>query len=227
MPRPRKPAKPRKKKVPIRKFKALTRNRRVFKLFEDNRGLAFKLARQFWENNKSVFRSQGVELPDLQQEALILLGRAAEDFDPSLGFKFSTLAWEYIVRKLTSLLRRAGKRRRRARIVSLDQPVKGEHSGEPLSARIRDKRELETPSTGLRNKLLEVINGLRESDRNKRILIERFGLSGESGGPKTLEEIGRKYGVSKERIRVIGKRLLKKLREHPEIRNLYDLFRSK
>lgn len=48
------------------------------------------------------------------------------------------------------------------------------------------------------------------SDREKRILKERFGLNG--GSTKTLEELGRMFGFSKERIRQIEDTAIKKLR---------------
>jgi RNA polymerase primary sigma factor len=46
--------------------------------------------------------------------------------------------------------------------------------------------------------------------RERRILSARFGLEGES--PKTLEEVGRKFGVTRERIRQLQNGALSKLR---------------
>ena len=50
------------------------------------------------------------------------------------------------------------------------------------------------------------------SDREKRVLEERFGL--QDGRPKTLEEVGRMFAVTRERIRQIEAKALRKLR-HP------------
>jgi RNA polymerase primary sigma factor len=47
-------------------------------------------------------------------------------------------------------------------------------------------------------------------DREKTIVLERFGLNG--GKPKTLEQIGRTIGVTRERIRQLQARALSKLR---------------
>jgi RNA polymerase primary sigma factor len=49
-------------------------------------------------------------------------------------------------------------------------------------------------------------------ERERDILIKRFGL--ESGVPRTLEDIGQEYGVTRERIRQIEAKALAKL-AHP------------
>ncbi|MDD3012773.1 MAG: sigma-70 family RNA polymerase sigma factor [Candidatus Gastranaerophilales bacterium] len=58
------------------------------------------------------------------------------------------------------------------------------------------------------------------SDREQKILKERFGLNGETG--KTLEELGRMFGFSKERIRQIEETAIKKLRTSHQIKHLRD-----
>jgi len=47
-------------------------------------------------------------------------------------------------------------------------------------------------------------------DRERKIIFERFGLDG--GKPKTLEEVGKKFGVTRERIRQLQNLALAKLR---------------
>ena len=47
-------------------------------------------------------------------------------------------------------------------------------------------------------------------DREKKIIFQRFGLDG--GKPKTLEEVGKKFGVTRERIRQLQNIALSKLR---------------
>ena len=47
-------------------------------------------------------------------------------------------------------------------------------------------------------------------DRERKIIFERYGLDG--GEPKTLEEIGKKFGVTRERIRQLQNMALAKLR---------------
>ena len=49
------------------------------------------------------------------------------------------------------------------------------------------------------------------SDRERRIIVSRFGI-GKADEPKTLEEIGALFGLTRERIRQIESRAFKKLR---------------
>jgi RNA polymerase primary sigma factor len=71
----------------------------------------------------------------------------------------------------------------------------------------------------LRGKLGEVLNGLNE--RERRILELRYGLS--DGYSRTLEEVGKQYNVTRERIRQIEAKALRKLR-HPTRRSKLEGF---
>ena len=62
----------------------------------------------------------------------------------------------------------------------------------------------------MREKLNEVLDEL--ADRERKVISLRFGL--EDGHPHTLEEVGREFGVTRERIRQIESKTLAKLR-HP------------
>ena len=62
----------------------------------------------------------------------------------------------------------------------------------------------------LREQLDQVLDGL--ADRERKVIKFRFGL--EDGHPRTLEEVGREFGVTRERIRQIESKTLVKLR-HP------------
>jgi RNA polymerase primary sigma factor len=71
----------------------------------------------------------------------------------------------------------------------------------------------ETPFELLRDKnLLHQLDGLLDvlDQREKKIILQRFGLSG--GKPKTLEDIGKNFGVTRERIRQLQNIALAKLR---------------
>ena len=57
-------------------------------------------------------------------------------------------------------------------------------------------------------------------ERERKVIELRFGLKGES--PLTLEEVGRAFGVTRERIRQIENNTLKKLESLPEAQGLKD-----
>ena len=70
----------------------------------------------------------------------------------------------------------------------------------------------------LRNQLHGVLDELQ--DRERRVLELRFGL--EDGVSRTLEEVGREFGVTRERIRQIEAKALKKLKEKSTKKQLDD-----
>lgn len=105
--------------------------------------------------------------------------------------------------------------------VSLETPV-GEEEDSHLSDFIRDDR-LPVPSeaatyTVLREQLVEVLSTLTQ--REQRVLCLRFGL--EDGRARTLEEVGREFNVTRERIRQIEAKALRKLRHPSRSRKLRD-----
>lgn len=78
--------------------------------------------------------------------------------------------------------------------------------------------EYKTQKSFLSYDVMKLLEDLNEKERI--ILINRFGIMGEP--PKTLEELGKKLGFSKERIRQIEGSAIKKLRCNPEYKHLKD-----
>jgi RNA polymerase primary sigma factor len=70
----------------------------------------------------------------------------------------------------------------------------------------------------LREQVQEVLNSL--TDRESRVLKLRFGL--EDGRTRTLEEVGREFGVTRERIRQIEAKAIRKLRHPSRSKKLRD-----
>ncbi len=106
-------------------------------------------------------------------------------------------------------------------VISLESPI-DEDEESTLSDFIPDERNL-TPSqltaqSLLRDKINEILVDLNE--REQKILRMRFGL--EDGITHTLEEVGKGFGVTRERIRQIEAKALEKIREHEGARALEE-----
>jgi RNA polymerase primary sigma factor len=98
------------------------------------------------------------------------------------------------------------------RPTSLDAPISDGDSIE--FGEIIGDEDAQTPFELLRDKNLR--GELREllqvlDDRERKIIFQRFGLDG--GKPKTLEEVGKKFGVTRERIRQLQNLALAKMRQ--------------
>lgn len=70
----------------------------------------------------------------------------------------------------------------------------------------------------LHDQLIEVIKSLTE--REQKVILLRFGL--EDGKPRTLEEVGKVFGITRERIRQIEAKALRKLRNPSKTKRLKD-----
>ena len=105
--------------------------------------------------------------------------------------------------------------------VSLETPI-GEEEDSHLGDFIQDEH-VAVPAdaaafTLLHEQLIEVLSTL--TDREQKVLRLRFGL--DDGRPRTLEEVGKQFNVTRERIRQIEAKALRKLRHPSRSRKLKD-----
>ena len=109
--------------------------------------------------------------------------------------------------------------------VSLETPI-GEEEDSQLGDFIEDSQAVVPPDAAsfsmLQEQLTQVLDGL--ADRERKVIELRFGLV--DGHPHTLEEVGREFGVTRERIRQIESKTLAKLRHPSRSSKLKDYIES-
>lgn len=222
-----------------------------------------------------VKRYNSVDLTreDLIQEGNLGLIKAAEYFDPELGYKFSTYAMWWIRQAVTRAIFNSGMIRmpvylredmiRVAKfmskyhsehgvdaptevvenfiaekgmnrnilatindmsfVVSLDTPVndggvEGD-SDSTLGDFVADAQNVEQEViNSQRNELIKsILNSSSFTERERQVISLRFGLNGDQ--PRTLEEVGYMFGVTRERIRQIESKALLKFKNSWKVKN--------
>ena len=105
--------------------------------------------------------------------------------------------------------------------VSLDTPI-GEEDDSHLGDFIEDDSALSPADSAAFSMLREELNTALESltDRERQVVELRFGLR--DGRARTLEEVGREFNVTRERIRQIEAKALRKLRHPSRSKRLKD-----
>ena len=136
--------------------------------------------------------------------------RAAEKFNYALGNKFSTYASWAIMKNFARTIPNEFKHRDRFR-TSLDEMFAFQSDGKT------NRQKLEREDLLRKSEVTKMLNNL--DDREQQIIIRRFGLDPQRE-PQTLQQVGVEMGVTKERVRQIQAKALKKLRLNADERHL-------
>jgi RNA polymerase primary sigma factor len=110
-------------------------------------------------------------------------------------------------------------------LLSLDAPV-GEEDDSYLADFIKDDGAEEPLDAATRQMLQEAVKEVLDelNEREKEVVVMRFGLDDEQA--RTLEEVGKQFGVTRERIRQIESKTLAKLRHPHRSQKLRDYLES-
>ena len=206
-----------KKSNTLKQFKKPFKSLSPSKLVEKNKRLAFWTINKSWARNFSALEKLGITKQDLMQDALLELFKVAKAGKPSEN-EFSTLAVTRVRNMLLNKLKALKTKKRTGQTISLDQPLNGKDF---IYSTIEAKKPSKTSSLELRENFVKIITGLNFSKRDKEIAIAYFGLR--DGSPKSYNAVGKRYGLTKERIRQIVSNILQKLKFNPKMQQFKGL----
>jgi len=189
--------------------------------FDYRRGYKFSTYAHWWVRQgitrAIADQSRTIRVPVHIDEAIKKLARVSRDLVQDLGREPT---FEEIAEKMNMPVGKVQKIMKVAQVpLSLETPI-GEGEESHLSDFIEDKNMLSPPDQviyiNLREKIEEALK--THTQREANILKMRFGLG--DGREHTLEEVGQKYKVTRERIRQIQEKAIRKLKHSRHSRKL-------
>ncbi len=188
-------------RIPVHLFEAISRIFRVQR----------KMTQELGRIPNSAELALGTEYLDKKDiQTILRLQAKGEKPPPELQAR-----WEAAAKKIETILRIAEEP------VSLEVPVGGDNSSQ-LGDFIEDEEAISPVDAASREMLREQVQSALAvlSDREREVLELRFGLN--NGKEHTLEDVSRRFGVTRERIRQIEAKALRKLRHPTRSRELRD-----
>ena len=198
---------------------------------------------------KDVFRYHplGMRHSDLFQEGVLGLQKAVFRYDPARGTRFSTYATYWIRQSIRKALIDKSRMIRVPQAVQEELRKDEPSIAENEANRVRrilgdtmlfsfaesdddDRNSFTVPDGGnssldealhtdvIPDAVSEALEGL--DSRSREVIVRRFGLAGDP--PQTLEDIGKRLSLSRERIRQIEREALRRMERVPNLQEVYE-----
>ena len=213
----------------IKNMKPLTKKeeRKLWKRFHETNDMKAREALinanlKFVPTVAKQFKGCGLPFADIVEEGNIGLIKAIDRFDPKKDTKVISYAVWWIRKNIIEAIEKRGV----LDVDNIDDYLPTNHDkkddNETVETRIAvpEKNdfveEKQTAPIDAINILEELFEGVPE--RERYIVSDYFGLDGIK--PKTLEEIGEEFNLTKERVRQLNEKALKKMRSNALIKNL-------